>query len=192
MLPPMPSLCDGGLYKRDHGPYQSSLSGGCCITCITSFFSGAESLLLTLPGLFVAHMATHLGIHFFLSKKLPTIPCLAPELPYDRESCSHSRQVGHAGEGSAQPSSFPPRSTACPPRAYGNRCFPGYLGRFKLHLQLLQAKLLLFTHLVCATALLAAGGQNCLTLSSFCPVSVKPLSISPQHKLQHCAAQTLL
>lgn len=103
------------------------------------FFSGPELLLLAFPGLLVAHMATHLDIHFFLSKKLPSIPCLAPELLYNEQSCSHSRHVGHAGEGSAQPSSSPPRSTgnACPTREYGNRCFPGYLGRFKL--QLLQA-----------------------------------------------------
>lgn len=90
------------------------------------FFSGAELLLLALPGLLVAHMATHLDIHFFLSKKLPSIPCLAPELLYNEQSCSHSRHVGHAREGFAQPSSSPPRSTgnACPPKEIWKPLFP--------------------------------------------------------------------
>lgn len=108
----------------------------CCL-----FLSGAESRLLVLPGSLACHMATHLGIHSFLSKKLPSVPCLAPELPCKVESCSHSRHVGHAGEGSVQPSSSPPRDAGnpCPPRDKGNHCFPGHLGRFKLHLRSLQA-----------------------------------------------------
>lgn len=56
--------------------------------------------------------------------------------------------------------------------------FPGQPSRFKLYLQPWQlgmGKLLLFTSLICASALLAAGGQNCLTCSSLC-------SLFPLHR----------
>lgn len=141
VLPSMPSLCKSSLYSGDHGPHQSSLSGKCCTTCIAWFFLELNHMYMPSQGLLVAHIATHWGIHSSLSKKLPSLPCLAPELPRKVESCSHYRHVGHAGKGSAQPSPCPPKNIGnpCLPRDKGKHCPPGHLGTFKLPLQLLQA-----------------------------------------------------
>lgn len=158
------------------------------------FFSGAESHLLALPGCLVAHMTTHLGIHSFLSKKLPSVPCLAPELPRKVESSPTLAMQGRVLPSLHLPlqgtlGTLVPQGTREITVSLGIQagssctfglCKPG------------MGKLLLFTSLICATALLAAGGQNCLTHSSLCPVSITSLSTAPQHKLQHCAAQTCL
>lgn len=171
--------------------------GDAALHVLPVFLLGLSHTYMTSQGLSVAHTAIHWGIHSFLNRKLPSLPCLAPELPLKVESCSHSRHVGHAGKGSAQSSSSPPKNIGnpCLPRDKGKQ-FPWAPRQVQAapsaFVSLSWGKLLLFTSLICATALFAAGGQNCLTHSSLRPVSITSVSTAPQHKTQHCAVRTLL
>lgn len=143
---------------------------------------------LVLPGLLVAHMAAYLGIHTCRSEKL--MPWLGPKLPSEVESCFQKCWL--FSEGSAHLSPPPPGDimSLC---ARKKQHFPGQPSRFKLYLQPWQGKAsLVHKPDLCLSSACSRRSELPNMFLSLFSVSIASLSTAPQHKRQHCAAQTLL